>query len=441
MLRDEEILEALVPYNFWGKPQETGIEREEYLEKIETFCRAGDFIIAIIGPRRAGKTFLARQFLKRKISQGLNPKQTLYVNLEDPKFHAYLSLELLDEIYRVYKIHINDGDFSLIVLDEVQNLPNWERWVRSITEKENVKVIVTGSTSSLLKTEVSGVLTGRSLTLEVFPLTFREFLSFKGLNLRSFAEIIANKIKIERLLAEYMEFGGFPQVVLVGDEYLKREILKELFEGIVIRDVAFRHGFKELNTVKLIAQLSVNRFASLVSGSSLRNEVAGIVKRKVSPNFVIEVLEALEESYLIFRTPPLSYKVGDVKRHPRKLYVVDPGIINAVTLRFSKNIGRLAENIVALHLIKRFGKENVFYYKGEREVDFLIKEGLEVTKAIQVSWDLSESKKREVKGLLEAMEEFSLKEGVIITSAYEGLEEIKGKRIRYIPLWKFLLLE
>jgi len=165
--------------------------------------------------------------------------------------------------------------------------------------------------------------------------------------------------------------------------------------------------------VKLIAELAVNRFASLVSGSSLRNEVAGIVKRKVSPNFVIEVLNALEESYLIFRIPPLSYRVRDIKRHPRKLYVVDTGIINAVTFRFSKNIGRLAENIVALHLIKRFGKENVFYYKGDREV----------------------------KGLIEAMEEFSLEEGVIITSAYEGLEEIKGKRIRYIPLWKFLLLE
>lgn len=96
---------------------------------------------------------------------------------------------------------------------------------------------------------------------------------------------------------------------------------------------------------------------------------------------------------------------------------------------------------MALHLIKRFGKENVFYYKGDREVDFLIKKGLEVTKAIQVSWDLSESRDREVKGLIEAMEEFSLEEGVIITSAYEGLEEIKGKRIRYIPLWKFLLLE
>ena len=260
--------------------------------------------------------------------------------------------------------------FSLIVLDEVQNLPNWERWVRGIAEKENIKVIVTGSTSSLLKTEVFGVLTGRSLTLEVFPLTFREFLSFRRLTLRSFAEIVANKIKIERLLAEYMEFGGFPQVVLVRDEYLKREILKELFEGIVIRDVAFRYGFKELNTVKLIAELAVNRFASLVSGSSLRNEVAGIVKRKVSPNFVIEVLNALEESYLIFRIPPLSYKVGDIKRHPRKLYVVDTGIINAVTLRFSKNIGGLAENIVALHLIKRFGKENVFYYKGDKEVDF-----------------------------------------------------------------------
>lgn len=439
MLKREEIIELISVDNFWGRPQEIGIERDYYLKRLSKLAKAKDFSISIIGVRRSGKTFLTKQFLKKAIDSGLGPEQTLYVNLEDPRFHPYLSLELLDEIYQAYRTFVNRDKFALIVLDEIQNIEDWEKWVRRAMEKENVQIIVTGSTSSLLKSEVSTALTGRSLTLEVFPLSFREFLKFKGIVVENQLDIIKNRAKIERLLIEYLQFGGFPRVVLEEDEFLKREILKELFDGIVMRDVVFRHGFREVNSVKLVAELAINSFSSLKSISSLRNELAGILKRKVSPNFVAEVIEALRESYLLFTIPPFSPKIKDVKKYPKKIYVVDTGLATSVALSFSKNLGRLAENAVAVHLIKKYGENNLFYYKGKREVDFIIKEGLKVTKAIQVTWDLRESHEREVEAILEAMDVFNLDKGLIITANEEGEEPHGNKKVKLIPLWKFLL--
>lgn len=439
MLRREEIIELISVENFWGRPQEVGIERDHYLKHLNRLAKAKDFSISIIGVRRSGKTFLTKQFLKKAIDSGLDPKQTLYVNLEDPRFHPYLSLELLDEIYQAYRTFVNKEGFALIVLDEVQNIKNWEKWVRRTMEKENVQIVMTGSTSSLLKTEVSTALTGRSLTLEVFPLSFHEFLKFKGVVLEDQLDVVKNKAKIERLFIEYLQFGGFPRVVLEEDEFLKREMLKELFDGIVMRDIVFRHGFRDVNSVKLVAELAINSFSSLKSVSSLRNELAGILKRKVSPNFVAEVMEALRESYLLFTIPPFSPKIKDVKKYPKKIYAVDTGLATTVTLSFSKNLGRLVENAVALHLIKKYGENNLFYYRGKREVDFILREGLRITKAIQVTWDLRESYEREVKALLEAMDVFNLGEGIIVTADQEREEVYEDKEIRVLPFWKFLL--
>jgi len=439
MLRREEIIELISVENFWGRPQEVGIERDHYLKHLNRLAKAKDFSISIIGVRRSGKTFLTKQFLKKAIDSGLDPKQTLYVNLEDPRFHPYLSLELLDEIYQAYRTFVNKEGFALIVLDEVQNIKNWEKWVRRTMEKENVQIVMTGSTSSLLKTEVSTALTGRSLTLEVFPLSFHEFLKFKGVVLEDQLDVVKNKAKIERLFMEYLQFGGFPRVVLEEDEFLKREMLKELFDGIVMRDILFRHGFRDVNSVKLVAELAINSFSSLKSVSSLRNELAGILKRKVSPNFVAEVMEALRESYLLFTIPPFSPKIKDVKKYPKKIYAVDTGLATTVTLSFSKNLGRLVENAVALHLIKKYGENNLFYYRGKREVDFILREGLRITKAIQVTWDLRESYEREVKALLEAMDVFNLEEGIIVTADQEREEVYEDKEIRVLPFWKFLL--
>ncbi len=434
MLTREEIIEVLAPYNLWGGREWKAVMREKYISSIEKRLPHG--AVALIGTRRSGKTTLARLFLMRSVEAGNSPDATLYVNLEDPRFSPYLKPELLEEIFSAYRTYVYSGRDPIVVLDEVQNVPGWERWVRKVLDLGEARVIVTGSTSSLLRSELSTLLTGRVLPIEVFSLSFEEFLAFRGFS-GDIKSILGKKRRVEALLREYLEFGGFPQVVLTEDESLRGELLRELFEGVVLRDIAYRHGFRDARTVKIVAELALSRFSSLVSVSRLRNELAGIVGRKVSPNFVDAVLDAMDEAYLSFRVPVLSPKVKDAMRYPKKLYAIDTGIANIVGIRFTENVGRLAENAVARHLRQRFGE--VYYYRGKREVDFIVKEGTEVTRAIQVSWDIDESWDREVEGLVEAAKTFGLMEGTIITGWKSCEEKIGGIAVKCIPLWRFLL--
>ena len=430
----EEIVEVLAPYNIWGGRKWNAIPRGEYLSGIERKLSAG--AVALIGTRRSGKTTLAGLFLRKAVEEGFPPEGTLYVNLEDPRFSPYLSPEFLEEVFSAYRTYVYEGENPIVVLDEVQNVPGWEKWVRKALDLGEARVIVTGSTSSLLRSELSTLLTGRVLPVEVYPLSFSEFLTFKGIS-GDMKALMGKKRKVEALMREYLEFGGFPQVVLAEDNTLKLELLRELFEGIVLRDITYRHHFRDARAVKIAAELALSRFSSLVSASRLRNELAGILGRKVSPNFVDSVLDAMDEAYLSFRVPILSPKVKDAMRYPKKLYAIDTGIANIVGIRFTENVGRLSENAVARHLRQRF--REVYYYRGRGEVDFVVKEGLKVTHAIQVTWDIDESWEREVEGLLEAMDVFSLKEGIIVTGWRSCEEKFGGKTVKCLPLWRFLL--
>jgi len=434
MLSREEIVEVLAPYNMWGGRKWKAVPRGGYLSEIERKLSSG--AVALIGTRRAGKTTLAGLFLRKAVEEGSPSEATLYVNLEDPRFSPYLSPELLEEIFSAYRTYIYDGEDPLVVLDEVQNVPGWEKWVRKVLDLGEARVIVTGSTSSLLRSELSTLLTGRILAVEVYPLSFPEFLIFRGFS-PDLKSLLGRKRKVEALLREYLEFGGFPQVVLTEDEALKLELLRELFEGVVLRDITYRHGFRDARVVKIVAELALSRFSALVSVSRLRNELAGVLGRKISPNFVDSVLDAMEEAYLSFRVPILSPKVKDAMRYPKKMYAVDTGVANVVGIRFTENIGRLAENAVARHLRQRF--REVYYYRGRGEVDFVVKEGLKVTRAVQVTWDVEGSWEREVEGLLEAMDVFGLKEGLIITGWKSCEEKFGEKTVKCVPLWKFLI--
>ena len=443
MLNKEEIIEALSPLNFWGKKQNTGIDRDKYLPCFNRYLKGRDVVIAVIGVRRSGKTFLTKQILKGVLSR-TSPENTLYVLLEDPKLEPYLGVNLLDEIYYSFKNYVAADGELCIVLDEIQNVPLWEKWVRLVIEKrENVRLIITGSSSKLLYSRLAKTLTGRTLTIEVFPLSFKEFLLFKGFTLGKEYALISERRKLEKFLFEYLTYGGFPQVVLEEDIALKNQLLKELFEGIVYKDVMGRHKTKDAPLAKIIAEISLNYFSSLGSASKLRNIVAGLVGRKVSPNLVLQILSYLEEAFLIYQVPIFSYKVKEQKLYPKKFYCIDTGIINAVTTKFSENIGRLYENTVAISLIRQNGKDKVFYWKSNthEEVDFVIKEGLKIKKLIQVCYELSneKTKKRELASLVKASKELKCKQLLIITRDYAGAEKIGSQVIVYVPLWKWLL--
>lgn len=442
-MKKEEIVEILSPLNFWGKSQDIGFKRHSYLKKLEEFLQAEGVILSIVGVRRAGKTYLARQLLDLKCKE--NPKEaTLYVLLEDPKFEPYLNVKLLDDIYEAYRIYVYKQGVSYIVLDEIQNVDLWEKWVRmKLEKKEDVKIIITGSSSKLLSSELATVLTGRTLTLKVFPFDFREFLSFKRLDFKKDYEVMSKREEVKRYLIEYITYGGFPQVVIEEKSSLKNQLLKEIFEGIIYRDIVFPHKIKDVYLVRVAAELVINNFSSLISATRLRNILVKVLARKISPNSVVKILSFLEEAFLIFQLPIFSYKVKEHKLYPKKIYCIDPGLINAVTTKFTENIGRIYENIVALYLIKHKNKDNLFYWKSKEgyEVDFVVKEKLKIKQLIQVGYDLSNEKvkKREINSLIKASNELKCKELLVITEDYETEEKIDEKIIVYKPLWKWLI--
>ncbi len=442
---EKDIIRSIADVNFWGKEIDTGIPRPEYTEKVRKFAGSGEAVV-VMGPRRSGKTTICLQVLREMIANGMDKAQTLYVNFEDPALETLLTgPEAMERIYRSYRLLVNRDKDVILVLDEVQNVPRWEKWVRSMHEKKEAKIIVTGSSSRLLSSEIATVLTGRTLSVFVFPLGFGDFLRFRGVQITEAYEAIAKENEVKGLLLEYMEFGGFPKVVIEQDPLVKKSLLKEYFDGVVFRDIIQRYRIKDIQLIRNLAELCLNGISSLTSANRMREALIRIVGRKISGNKVVDFMGHLESSFLMFFVPIFSYKVKEQKLYPKKAYAVDAGLANAVAFKFSDDTGRMAENIVFLHLKKLALEKNLqlFYWRDEqqREVDFVVKQGLKATRLIQVCWDVrgEKARERENRILAKACEAFGLKEGVVVTGDFEGEETLEGRRVRYVPIWKFLL--
>lgn len=428
------LLEILNDWNFWRKEQVTGKERKQYLA-LSLDSLKSNVVVAIIGVRRAGKSYLMRQIASSIISAGVPKQNTLIVNFEDQRFIEFYP-KLPEEIYETYLEFLKPSQPQFIFLDEVHNIPNWERWVRTIHELGKAKVVISGSSSKLLAGELATLLTGRHLDVYVFPLSFSEFLYFKGIHLKDQLDIIANKTRIKSFLREYMEFGGFPEVILSKE---KKRLLLTYFDDIVTKDVEKRYRLKRTEVLRALARFYLTNIAKPTTYNSLRKilNTSTITTEKFS--------SYLEVANLIFFIKRFSFSVKEQEKSARKVYSIDVGLANSIGFRFSENSGRLIENLVAIQL-KRIQSLNpnieIYYWKGNnKEVDFVIKEGLKIKQLIQVCWDITEPevKKRELKALLKALNELKLKEGLVITEDYESEEKIATKRIKFIPLWKWLL--
>lgn len=426
-MEKSQIIEILESWNFWKAAQKTGIRREEYLKKMERFSKTGQ-IISIIGARRSGKSTLMFQFIKDLIDKGLASQNTLYVNLEDPRFFGELSLKLLQDIYEVYLEYLKPEKKPYIFLDEIQNISGWEKFARFLQEKE-ARVFVSGSTSKLLSSELGTVLTGRHLPLVVYPLSFREFLYFKKVVIKDKLDLIHKKIEIKRLLREYLEFGGFPKVVLSKD---KREILVRYFEDIIARDIVERYKVKKVGELKVLAKYYLTNISSLISFGRIKKFL------KLPLHTTERFSYYLSYPYLIFFVKKFAYSLKEQQVNPRKVFSIDVGLRNAISFKFSPDLGRIYENVVFLEFLRK--EKEIYYWKNKRECDFLIKEG-RIKKLFQVCFDFTrpDIKEREIDGLLETMKKFKLKEGVIITQDFEGEEKINGRKVKFFPLWKWLL--
>jgi len=432
-----EIIKIFGDWNFWDKDLNVGIKRPYYLNKIKKLHESSH-IIVITGARRSGKSFIMRQTAKTLIKGGIRENNILIVNFEDPRF-VELNTKILQQVYDVYLEFLNPQEKPFLFLDEIQEVEDWEKWVRTIHELDKAKIIISGSNAKLLSRELSTLLTGRHLDLVIFPLSFKEFLRFRNVNLSKRFEIVNKEIEIKRLLREYIEFGSFPEVALGGE---KKQILLNYFEDILNKDIVRRFKIRKSKELVSLAKFYLGNISSLMTFSSLERTL------NISADTVEKFSRYLEDTFILFFLKRFSYKFREQEKSPRKVYAIDVGLANTIGFRFSQNMGRLAENLVFLELKRKemLGSNlEIYYWKdvNHREVDFLIKENLKVKQLIQVCWQISrpEIKNREIRALLKAMKEFNLEEGLIITDDYEAEENIKGKKINYIPLWKWYLKE
>lgn len=434
---NQKLLEIIADFNFWQKKQDVGIPREE-LQELLRFADDKDFVLIVAGVRRSGKTFLCRQILQEKINQGVKPEQTLYINFEDPALEPYLNTDSLSDFYDTYRHNLNKESFAYIVFDEIQNVPNWEKWVRiMIDKKTKAKFILTGSSSKFYKGKQAEILTGRGLTFFLFPLQFTDFLKFKNYSLKK----VESHQGLSSLLTEYLEFGGFPLIVLEPDKTKKQIYLKELFDDIITKDLIVKRKLREPD-IRQLAVALINQFSALVSVRRSQTFLADMNLAKISPMTINSYLGYFASSFLFLFMPIFSYKAKEIIRYPKKIYCVDTGLINCLGVRFSDNIGRLYENIAAKFIWQKYGKDNLFYWKNQaREVDFVIKQGKSVFQLIQVCFNLKTSKvkEREISALVEASDELKCDNLLVITSDYQAKEKFKGKTINFIPLWQWLL--
>ncbi len=417
-MEDSKILEIIYTWQTYFKKKD--LFDRDILGKI--IDNIGKEIIDIIGIRRCGKSSLLN-LLMRRIN--VPDSQLLYINFEDPMFANDLSIELIEKIWDVYKIKINLDKKPYIFFDEIQLIPKWEKWIRKIRDLELAYIFITGSSSKVISKEFGATLTGRHISFTLFPLNFKEFLRFKGFKISyDEKEIIKKKIWVRKYFEEYLIKGGFPEIVLTNNEVL----LKNYFEDILYKDVILRHEIRDVNLLRRLANYCLTNLAQLTSINSLKNVF------RVSFDAIRSYINYLEESFIIFQISIFSYSLKVQEVNPKKMYCIDNGLRNAVSFKFSKDEGKLAENLVFLEL-KRQNKE-IYYWQGKNEVDFVIKEIDGSLTAINVTYT-DKIHQREIQGLKEFKDQYSdeVKRLLIITKNIEKQENM----IKYIPIWKWLL--
>lgn len=368
-------IDLLARWNRWGTHRlESGFQRD-IVARILPFLHTPE-AVTFIGPRRAGKTTALFQVIDAVVASGVPEQGTLHLNLEEPGFLPDLGPALLDQIWNVWRREVYPEGRAWVFLDEVQRLPGWERWVRARMERDGAKVFVTGSSSALLSRELGTLLTGRHVSFRIFPLSFREYLSFHGIPIPAG---IASTPTLEHALLDYLRWGGFPEVVLSVDPERKMALLKQYLDDILFKDVALRHGVRDLPTLRNLAIHLLKQTASLQSHQRIDSTFG------VSLDLARAYTAFLQEAYLIETMPFMSLKATERQRNPWKVHAVDTGLRTVLSLWGSADWGRVAETVVHAQ-VRRSQPDGVYWWKGKGEVDLMVQRALDVTDALQVTW-------------------------------------------------------
>ncbi len=394
--------------------QEEEIVERSLMERLNNLLET-PFVVIISGIRRCGKSTLLRS---------LKDDGSYYVNFDDERFIGLTVSDLAPLHNLLIELF---GEREVFLLDEVQNISGWERFVRRL-HNEGMKVVVTGSNATMLSRELGTHLTGRSVTLELYPFSFKEYLSFKGVKIGPIDRMTSlEKSVMRKNLSEYIRSGGFPEYLKTGrDEYLQ-----SLYQNILYRDIITRYG--------LTSEIPL-RESALYAASNISKEMSYNNVRKLtglsSATTVKEYFGYMENSYLNFLVNRYDHSLKKQIYYNKKIYFIDPALARLVGFRPTEDQGRLLENIVYLAL-RRSGGE-IFFHRGSNGCDFVVRKNAMITEAIQVTMDLEKAREREVKGLIEALVQYDLDRGDILTWDQSEEMEIEGQKNIVKPVWEWL---
>ena len=419
MLSEAEIKEILVRQKETILNKKYGIERT-VLKEVESKIKL-PHVVVLTGLRRSGKSTLLRQLIKKHYKD----ENFYYLNFEDERLFNFPA----NEFNRLYEALISlYGKKKTFFLDEIQNVTNFETFVRRFYE-EGFKFFITGSSANLLSKELGTKLTGRHVDIIVRPFSFLEFLKLKGVEINK--ESIyktETKVGIRKHFEDYLIKGGMPEYLIYNDP----ELLTRVYEDTILKDIAVRH---KVNNVAVLRQL----YSYLTDNSSNKfsyHSIKKIINIK-SVNTIKKFISYLEETHFAKTINKFDYSYKKQIINDKKFYVLDNGFFGVLSKKLTKDYGWLMENLVFTYLNNN---HEVFYYSDKWECDFLIVKNKGIKQAIQVCYELNdENRKREFNGLTEAMKEFKLKEGLLLTNNQEDNLKFDGRKIVIKPVWKWLL--
>ena len=395
----------------------------------------------ITGMRRTGKTSLCYQKMKELLAEGLPRDRIVHLNFDDDRLMRFTSDDfqtILDVFYSEFPQ--NREHLCYFFLDEIQNITGWEHFIRRLIDRENVQVILTGSSSKLLSHEIATCMRGRSVPCVVYPFSFSEFLLAHGVFETLPTRLSDRNISLLRnALRRYFTIGGFPEVQTVDDR-TRHAILQEYIDLVIIDDIVERYNVVNVQVLRHLLDTVLNNPAQKFSVSNFHKEMKAQLKLKCSLSDLYDFLKYLEDAYILFRLKLHSRSVKKTQVNPAKVYPIDMGLVRAASRDPDANRGHLLENMVFLQMLREgWNMGYVVTEKGGHEVDFYASHPVDKRKRlVQVSYEMPsrETFAREVTALVQAGAELGVKERIIVT--WDDEAELEGG-VSVIPAWHFLL--
>lgn len=393
-------------------------------------------IITLIGVRRCGKTSIFYHMINQLIEK-IEKTKILFLNFEDERFELNsdeldLILQAYMELYPSYKL-----SECYFFFDEIQNIPNWEKFIRRMYDTISKNIFITGSNSKLLSSEIATSLRGRTLNFEIFPLSFKEYLSFKDIEVDFYSS--KSLAFIKNAQESFLKNGSFPEILFLEEIYANKT-LQEYFNVLLYKDLAERYNITNTVALKFFLKRIISSSTKQISINKIFNELksSGI---KIGKNTLYEFLEYVQNIYLALTLQKYDNSLINKELGEKKIYSIDIGLNNATEFRFSDDIGKSLKNAVFLELKRK--EFDIYYYRTSKsECDFLVFDKNTISDIIQVTFDMSDenTKSREIKGLIEACKNFDLKSGTIITFDSEDELIENGIKIKIIPFYKWSII-